>query len=121
MVIFVYQYRESDFVLRTPESYNYHCSLLSGPLADADSVTYGVNYRSPLNNLPDFDVCNNQLPQDIMHIVLEGAVPYTLKAMLRSFISVKRYFTLYDCNQKILHFPCAFVCVLYLHVFTSSR
>lgn len=100
----MYQYRESDFVLRTPASYNYHCSLLSGPLAEADSVTYGVNYESALNRLQDFHVCNNQLPQDIMHIILEGVVPYTIKAMLHSYISVKRYFTLYDVNQRILYF-----------------
>ena len=98
------QYRESDFVLRTPASYNYHCSLLSGPLAEADSVTYGVNYESALNRLQDFHVCNNQLPQDIMHIILEGVVPYMMKAMLHSYIRVKGYFTLYDVNQRILHF-----------------
>lgn len=100
----VMQYKESGFVLRTPASYDYHCSLLSGPLAQADSVTYGVNYESALNRLQDFHVCNNQLPQDIMHIILEGVVPYTMKAMLHSYINVKRYFTLYDVNQRILHF-----------------
>ena len=36
-----------------------------------------------------------------MHILLEGVVPY---AMLQSYISVKSYFTLYDINQRILHF-----------------
>ena len=57
-------YTESDFVLRMPRSYDYHCSLLSGPLAEADLVTYGVNYESALNK-QDFHVGNNQLPQDI--------------------------------------------------------
>lgn len=47
---------------------------------------------------------DNQLPQDIMHIVLEGVIPYTLKAMLQSYVSEKRYFSLYELNQKILHF-----------------
>ena len=98
------QYRESDFVLRSPNNYDYHCSLLSGPLAEADSVTYGINYESALNRIQDFHVCNSQLPQDIMHVLLEGAVPYTLKAMLQSFINVKRYITLYDINQRIQHF-----------------
>ena len=91
-------------MLRTPTSYDYHCSLLFGPLAEADSVTYGINYESSLNRLQDFHICNNQLPQDIMHIILEGVVPYTMKAMLHSYITVKGYFTLYDINQKILHF-----------------
>ena len=39
-----------------------------------------------------------------MHIILEGVVLYTMKAMLRSYISVKGYFTLYEVNQRILHF-----------------
>lgn len=45
---------ESDFALRTPGNYHYHCSLLEGPLAAADSVTYGVNYESVLNKLEYF-------------------------------------------------------------------
>lgn len=91
-------------MLRAPINYDYHCSLLSGPLAEADSVTYGVNYRSTLNDLRDFHVCHNQLPQDLMHIMLEGVVPYTMKAMLHSYTSIKGYFSLYDVNQRILHF-----------------
>jgi len=63
------------FVLRSPENYDYHCTLLNGALAETDSVTYGVNYSSVLNKLVDFDMCNGQLPQDMMHILLEGAVP----------------------------------------------
>ena len=59
-----------------PQSYDYHCTLLSGPLADQDSTTYGINNRSPLNDLKHFHAANFQLPQDIMHIVLEGVVPY---------------------------------------------
>jgi len=98
------QYRESDFLLRSPANYDYHCSLLSGPLSEADSVTYGINYESALNEIEDFHVCNGQLPQDIMHVLLEGAIPYTLRAMLRSFITDKKYITLYDVNQRIQHF-----------------
>ena len=86
--------------MRTPENYDYHCSLLSGSLAKADSVTHGLNYFSALNKLEDFHVCDHQLPQDIMHVIIEGAVPYTLKAMLQSFISIKRYFTINTINEK---------------------
>ena len=98
------QYRESDFLLRSPSNYDYHCSLLSGALFEADSVTYSINYESALNKIEDFHVCNGQLPQDIMHVLLEGAIPYTMKATLQSFITVKRYITLYDVNQRIQHF-----------------
>lgn len=53
------------FVLRTPVNYDYHCSLLSGPFSETDSVTYGLNHHSVLNKFKHFHVCNNQLPQDI--------------------------------------------------------
>lgn len=92
------------FVMRTPESYDYHCSLMAGSLAEADSVTYGINYKSELNKLEDFHVCNNQLPQDMMHILLEGVIPYSVKAMLQSFVCVKHYFTINSINQRILSF-----------------
>ena len=91
-------------MLRTSESYDYHCSLMKGSLAEADSVNYGINYKSVLNKLEDFHVCNNQLPQDVMHILLEGVIPYTLKAMLQSFVCVKHYFTIDSLNQRILSF-----------------
>ena len=92
------------FVLRTPESYDYHCSLVAGSLAEADSITYGINYKSALNKLEDFHVCNNQLPQDVMHILLEGVIPYSMKAMLQSFVNVKCYFTIDFINQRISSF-----------------
>ena len=88
----------------TPRNLWYHCSLLLGSFADADSVTYGINYCSPLNKLENYHVCNGQLPQDIMHILLEGAIPYTMKAMLQSFVNAKKYFTITYVNEKILWF-----------------
>lgn len=99
------QFREKDFILRTPQSYDYHCSLLSGPLAEQDSVTYGVNFRSPLNDLKYFHVANFQLPQDIMHVMLEGVIPYEMKLMLGQFINNEHYFTLSVLNDRILCFP----------------
>lgn len=92
------------FVLRTPYNYDYHCSLLSGPLHEADSVTYGINYQSILNKLKYFHVCDNQLPQDVMHVLLEGVIPHTLKAMLWSFVRDKCYFTIDTLNAKVLSF-----------------
>lgn len=70
-------------------------------MADADSITYGVNYRSVLNDLMYFHVANNQLPQDVMHILLEGVIPYTIKHMLQTLICTKRYFTLSLLNERI--------------------
>ena len=51
------------YVLRNSVNYKYHCSLLTGVLREADSITYGINYESVLNQLDDFDVGNGQLPQ----------------------------------------------------------
>ena len=90
--------------MRTPANYDYHCLLLEGPLAEADSVTYGINYDSVLNKLEHFHVCNNQLPQDIMHVLLEGVIPYNLKAMLKSYVRVKGYISIEIINQRILSF-----------------
>ena len=39
-----------------------------------------------------------------MHMLLEGVIPHTLKAMLQSFICVKRYFTIDTVNAKVLSF-----------------
>ena len=70
-----YQFREQQFVPRTKEAYDYHCSLLDGPMSSSESVTYGVNQRSVLNDLFSFHVADGQLPQDVMHILLEGVLP----------------------------------------------
>jgi len=92
------------FVLRDSVNYEYHCSLLTGVLCESDSVIYGINYKSTLNQLDNFNVGNGQLPQDVMHILLEGVLPYTIKAMLQSFVCEKRFFTIEILNQKISSF-----------------
>ena len=100
--VFISQFRERDFVARTPQSYDYHCLLLSGPLAKQDSITYGITFASPLSY---FHVANFQLAQDIMHIMLECVVPYELKLMLTEFINNESYFTLSHLNDRIECFP----------------
>lgn len=86
--------------MRTPETYDYHCSLLDGPLCAEDSTTYGVNFSSTLNDLDNFHVVN-QLPQDIMHILLEGVIPYELTLMLKCFVVDEKYFTCTLLNDRI--------------------
>lgn len=88
---------------RTPESYNYHCLLLEGPLTEEDSVTYGVLYSSPLNKISNFHVVE-QLPQDIIHVLLEGVIPHELTLMLDNFICEKGYLTLVQLNDRIACF-----------------
>ena len=81
------QFVTSKFVPRTVESYDCHCSLLHGPLKEHHSTTYGINNKSVLNELEGFHVANSQLPQDMMHVLLEGVLPYELKLMLSEFIN----------------------------------
>lgn len=97
------QFKAKQFVPRTPESYDYHCSLLNSDLCEEHSTTYGVNFESPLNEFDNFHVIN-QLPQDIMHVLLEGAIPYELSLMLTSFVSHEKYFTLDQLNDRIACF-----------------
>ena len=97
------QFRANQFIPRTKEAHEYHCSLLDGPLAGQDSTTYGVNFRSPLNELDNFNVVHN-LPQDIMHILFEGVVPYEISLMLKSFIQTSKYFSLETLNSRICSF-----------------
>ena len=82
----------------TLESYNYHCSLLEGPLVHEDSVTYGVLYASCLNEINHFHVVG-QLPQDIMHILLEGVIPYEVTLMLTDFVIDRKYLSPSQLNN----------------------
>ena len=97
------QFKARDFTTRTPETYDYHCALLDGPLSYEDSVTYGVNALSPLNDIDNFHVIN-QLPQDIMHVLLEGVIPYELVHMLTYFVVNRKYFKIDQLNDRITCF-----------------
>lgn len=68
------------------------------------STTYGINCRTPLNQLTFYNICDYGLPPDIMHDLLEGYVPYKTKLMLKYFIGEKQLFTLAELNSRIRHF-----------------
>ena len=97
------QSKAREFTPRTPETYDYHCSLLDGPLGNENSTTYGINHKSCLNDLDNFHVIN-QLPQDVMHVLLEGVIPYELSLMLYNFVTEEKYFTLDLLNDRIAYF-----------------
>lgn len=99
------QFRARDFTPRTPESYDYQCGLIEeGPLHDEDSTTYGINYRSVLNELDNFHAAS-QLPQDVMHVLLEGLIPYEISLMLYNFVTDERYLSSDQLNDRIDCFP----------------
>ena len=95
---FVFQFTEENILLRTPENYDHHCDLVEGPY---DSITYRINYRSSLNTIKGFHVANSQLPQDIMHILLEGVLPLELKLLLSVLTCTKKLFSLTLLNDRI--------------------
>jgi hypothetical protein len=67
---------EEDFTPRSREMHDRHCQEIeTAPNAAVKNdltTTYGINHRSSLCDLKDFDI-TVQLPQDIMHTLLEGA------------------------------------------------
>ena len=54
-----------------------------------------------LNGILEFHVANGQMPQDVMHVMLEGALPFEIKLMLRVFIYDKKYFGLDLLNDRL--------------------
>ena len=71
--------------------------MLDGPLFKEDSITYGINFLSPLNGPESFHVVDN-MPMDIMHVLFEGVLPYEFSLMIRQFISDDKLFTLDELN-----------------------
>jgi len=59
-----------------------------------ESKEYGVNRNFSLNELTYFHVCDVSLLPDVMHNVLEGALQYEVKLLLKRMIYSEKYFTL---------------------------
>ena len=83
-------FRSNLFTPRTLTQYRPHCSdIENAPTAAAKQnlqTTYGITGRSLLSDLSNFDIVK-QLPQDIMHVLLEGAVQYELRYILQTFFN----------------------------------
>ena len=85
---FVLQFVESQFELRSDAKHSYHCDIIErNDISAAEkqhfSLVYGVNRRALLNTLDCFGVASGGLIPDIMHDVLEGALPLEVKLMLK--------------------------------------
>ena len=89
---------ESSCTWRTPESYLQQCTLLTGPLRDHYSTTFGINRLSLLEETPGFSVANG-LPRDIMHDLFEDVVPYELKLFIRYLTTELRHMSLVTTDQ----------------------
>ena len=92
-----------DFHARSKETHERHCKEIDEAptehLKNDLKTTYGINHRSSLCDLHDFDI-TTQLPQDIMHTLLEGVVQYELRHILAHYISTGE-FTLAQLNAAI--------------------
>lgn len=77
---------EEDFLLRSIELHDYHLINIeqNEDLHQHFSKEYGINKRSILLDAPYFDV-TEQLPQDLMHVILEGSLSRTLYFVVRYF------------------------------------
>ena len=97
------EFLEEAFVLRTQARYNKECEEIENAPTDAVRsdlcTTYDINKRSALCDLPDFDV-TRQLPQDVMHTLLEGTVQYEVRLVLLHFIQTSEL-TLQQINGAI--------------------
>lgn len=98
------QFLEEELTLRDTQSYDYHCNLVEGVTGPDDSITYGINYRSPLNSIHNFHVASGQLPQDVMHVLFEGVLIMEMKLLLRQFIYEDKYFDLHTLHSRIAYF-----------------
>ena len=96
------QFTEEDFLPRTRETHARHIKGLDGPLHNHTATTYGINFDSLLNSSRYFHVTDG-LVMDIMHDVLEGALQYEVKELLKYLID-SNYCTLRSINSKIVSF-----------------
>lgn len=95
---------EEDCVLRTEARLEgqYERMENNPALAKHYSVNYGLDRRSILSKFPGFKI-TEQLPQDLMHILLEGAIPYVVKCMLQYYIA-NGLITVDLINSRLMEF-----------------
>ena len=82
------KFLESDFTICSSAQHSQHCDILDmRELTTAErqyfSSTYGVNRRALMDSLQYFSVASSALVPDIMHDILEGAMLYEIKLMLK--------------------------------------
>lgn len=91
----------SDLELCCNEKHEHECNLLTGPLYDHYSKTYGINKRSALMDIPFYSMFSGCLPHDIMHDVLEGIVPLELSLLLKYCILSENFLSLIHIKHRL--------------------
>ena len=96
---------ESNFKLRSLQTHvNIHCKNI----CRKSSTEFGVNRLSSLFKVPYFNPFHC-VPQDPMHVILEGCLPYVMKHLLNYYVNIKKYFTIEQFNEKLEKFPYSYM------------
>ena len=99
------QLKLSQLRIRNLTNHRLYCSVIedSSDLRNHFSSEYGVKRKSILDELPYFDLtlC---LPHDIMHIILEGALPRNIRLLLHHCIVEEKMFSLNHLNKIMTDF-----------------
>lgn len=95
-------FTESQYELRTPEKHEKQCRSLIGPNRHDNSVKYGINRTSVLEEAPGFSVVTG-LPHDIMHDLFEGVVHYEFKLFFHYCVS-SNFFSVETFNNRLRGF-----------------
>ena len=98
--------------MRSRDEHMQHCAYIDRRgISDVErehySKVYGINRTSSLCDVPYFDV-TQQLPQDIMHVLLEGIIPTNVGLLLTHVIESLKNFTLAEINARIKSYPYAY-------------
>ena len=84
------------------------CALINESTTKSErqhySKTYGINRESALSQLEAFDV-TEQVPPDVMHVLLEGVVPRHIGQFLKHVVQGEEAISLEELNRKIQSFP----------------
>ena len=75
--------------------------MIENDVSGKKSVEFGVNRNSILNSLTYFNVCDGSLLPDVMHDLLEGALQYEVKLMLKLRIHSEAYFSIGELNSRL--------------------
>ena len=95
--------------MRNPETHDHYCDLIQCPNSDFFSMNYGFKRQSSLNTLKHYHVCDMGLPPDIMHDVLEGVLPYTMRLLLKHLVGEAKLLTLQQVNSCISDFDYGYI------------
>ena len=103
------QFVEEEFTLRTKDAHKEQCDMMSDEdVSQAErqyySKVYGINRSSAISHLDHFDI-TEQLPQDVMHVLLEGVVPLNTGLFLHHVMVEEGHISIDTLNRKLRSFP----------------